>query len=473
MKGTADITLILPEPEEKLDKTIGDWIGDFRKNLNTILKRQLKRDLEFRVLVPDAKTNLDFLEVTAVTVIFMNGSFSSSKNYMKLLDALNDKLGSGKGDQVREEQVVKLLLSPDGHDLASNYLKFHSTAEFYGMKEGKGILSDAGSISYWSKLLDIGSSFEKIISEMENTEGPAAGASTLVFLANTTGDQDFIRDILRRELIQHGHRVEPEIDLRFIPGDPVKYLNTILEKAKIAVHIFGNEYGEEFAGSGTSLPEFQMQHVSEYLEKIDKEKQAQATGLIRLIWISPEITPVDDKQIEFLNQTRQNIEKLRRTEIIQAPLELFKSILLKRLRQVGEGALLVPGKTDKKVVYIIHDRRDEGEASTLREKFSAAGMEAVMIDFGRGQSNLINIHKENLVRCDAALIVYGHTNRYWLSSKMKDLLKAPGFGRRHPLAAKGVVVSGTDDLKGLQLPDDMILVKKKEALDPFIEKLKQ
>jgi hypothetical protein len=105
-------------------------------------------------------------------------------------------------------------------------------------------------------------------------------------------------------------------------------------------------------------------------------------------------------------------------------------------------------------------------------KFLRAGINALKIDFETGSNNLVNIHKENLVHCDAALIIYGHSNRFWLSSKMKDLMKAPGFGREHPLAAKGLIIRGEDKLSGMQLPGDLIVMDRQEALDPFIEKLK-
>jgi hypothetical protein len=122
---------------------------------------------------------------------------------------------------------------------------------------------------------------------------------------------------------------------------------------------------------------------------------------------------------------------------------------------------------------VIHDKKDEQEAIDLVDKFHNAGMNAVKINFETGSTNLVNIHRENLVRCDAAFIIYGHTNRFWLSSKMKDLMKAPGFGREHPLAAKGLMISGEDKLSGMPLPGDVVVIDKQETLGSFIEKLKQ
>ncbi len=476
MKFTNDICLILPEKEDKLDKKLSSWINLFRKNLNTILKRNLKRDLQFRVLVPDAKSGISFLEESAVSVIFMDGSFTGSTNFIKLLDALNEKIDSKKELQIQEGRITKLAISGSGQELASTYLKYIPAAEFFSTDDEKGeSLLDIDSIYYWSRLLDISTGMQKIIIEGTDPSKTESEERALIFLANTTEDQDLNRELLRREFLQHGHLVEPDIDLRFLPGDPGAYLQSILKKAKVAVHIFGNDYGKIFGDSKVSLPEYQMDLVSAFIDNLEKENASEEENLIRLIWISPEIAPVDEKQIAFLSQVRQNIEKLQRTEIIQAPVELFKSIILKRLRQfrVTKDKPAAVFLADRKTVYIIHDKRDEAESVELMEKFTAAGMNAVMIDFHEGQANLINKHKENLVRCDATLIVYGHTNRFWLSSKVKDLLKAPGFGRENPLVAKGLLVSGEDDLKGMSLPDDLIMVNKKEALKPFIEKLKQ
>ena len=476
MKFTDDICLILPEKEDKLDKKLSSWIDLFRKNLNTILKRNLKRDFRFKILVPDAKSGLEFMEESAVSVFFLDGSFKSSGNFIKLLEALNKDIESKKELQAREGRIYKLVISQSGLELASGYLKYFPVTEFFYTDAEKGeSLLHINTISYWSKLLDISTGLQKIIIEGGEAGKLDAEERAMIFLANTTEDQEFSRDILRREFLQHGHLVEPDLDLRYYPGDPGTYLKSILKRANVAIHIFGNEYGDIFKDNKISLPEYEMNLVSDFIEDLEKDTVNGLENMIRLIWISPEVAPVDEKQIALLSQIRQNIEKLQRTEIIQAPLELFKSIILKRLKQyrITEAPSVKSAAADKKTVYIIHDKRDEAEASGLSEKFTSAGMNAVKIDFHEGQSNLINIHKEHLVSCDATFIIYGHTNRLWLSSKVKDLLKAMGYGRENPLVAKGLLVSGKDDLKDMSLPDDLIMVNKKDELKPFIDKLKK
>lgn len=471
-----DICLILPAGQEKLDSELSGWIDQFRNNLNTILKRQIGRDLRFVNFVPDEKANHSVITESAITFLFMDGTFIKIQGFKELLEALSDKIETRKEIILQEERIIKIALSESGMNLVSGYLKYFSTEEFFRKRANvaHGGLLDGTTIPYWSKLLDLSSLILRMIGEDTGKERDKAEGQHVVFLASTTPDQEANRDILRRELIQYSFRVEPEIDLRLIPGETKTYLLSILGKAKIAVHLFGNEYGNPFTGSEVSLPELQMDIVSSYIEKLEQKNASETGNLIRLIWLSPEINPLEEKQVTFLSTIKQNIERFRRTEIIQAPLELFKSILLKRLKQINldEKKIAAKKKADKKTIYVIHDKRDEKEAVDLVNKFLKAGINALKIDFETGSTNLINIHKENLVHCDAALIIYGHSNRFWLSSKMKDLMKAPGFGREHPLAAKGLIIGGEDKLSGMQLPGDLIVMDRQEALDPFIEKLK-
>jgi hypothetical protein len=467
-----DICLILPASQEKLDTELSGWIDQFRNNLNTILKRQIGRDLRFTFFVPGDKININLITESAISFLFMDGTFKKIQGFNKLLEELTERLEIKKETTLQEEKIVKIALSESGMALASGYLKYFTSVEFFGKKVSA--LLDGTTIPYWSKLLDLSSLFLRMTGEESGSGRDGAEGQDVVFLANTTPDQESNRDTLRRELSQYGYRVEPEIDVHLIAGESKTYLLSILEKAKIAVHLFGNEYGELFTGNGVSLPEYQMNIVTGYIDKLEHEKAAETGNLIRLIWLSPEISPLDEKQIAFLSQIKQNIERFRRTEIIQAPLELFKSILLKRLKQIShdEKKASARVKADRKTIYVIHDKRDEKEAFDLVNKFLKTGMNAIKIDFETGGMNLINIHKENLVHCDAALIIYGHTNRFWLSSKMKDLMKAPGFGREHPLTAKGLMIRGEDKLAGMQLPGDMMVIDQQDALGTFIEKLK-
>ena len=46
--------------------------------------------------------------------------------------------------------------------------------------------------------------------------------------------------------------------------------------------------------------------------------------------------------------------------------------------------------------------------------------------------------------CDAVIIFYGQASDTWVRSKLRDLLKAPGYGRETPLSASLVYVAAPD-----------------------------
>jgi hypothetical protein len=58
------------------------------------------------------------------------------------------------------------------------------------------------------------------------------------------------------------------------------------------------------------------------------------------------------------------------------------------------------------------------------------------------ETQLREMHKENLRTCNAALIYYNHGTELWVNAKLNDLRKAAGFGRSEPMVAKAVYVSG-------------------------------
>ena len=48
-------------------------------------------------------------------------------------------------------------------------------------------------------------------------------------------------------------------------------------------------------------------------------------------------------------------------------------------------------------------------------------------------------HVENLRTLDGAVTYKGKSNEQWVRMKALDLMKAPGFGRKKPIAAKAIL----------------------------------
>jgi len=50
-----------------------------------------------------------------------------------------------------------------------------------------------------------------------------------------------------------------------------------------------------------------------------------------------------------------------------------------------------------------------------------------------------------LLSCDGVLVFYGTAPRAWVEIKLRDVLKAPGYGRAGPVKVQGVYIGAPAD----------------------------
>ena len=133
-------------------------------------------------------------------------------------------------------------------------------------------------------------------------------------------------------------------------------------------------------------------------------------------------------------------------------------------------------KIDKRhVIYHVLEKDDSSLALPITESLKASGFDVRQPDFTRS-FNRIDSHWKNLVECDAVLIQYSGKNEAWVSSKLNDIVKAPGYGRTAPFKALAMYIDGNYEIKSSRLLNDIIIVKREKnfepvLLEPFIKKI--
>jgi hypothetical protein len=55
------------------------------------------------------------------------------------------------------------------------------------------------------------------------------------------------------------------------------------------------------------------------------------------------------------------------------------------------------------------------------------------------------LHQDNLLTCDAVLVYYGAAPKAWVDIKLRELLKATGYGRPAPISMQAVYIAPPDD----------------------------
>jgi serine/threonine protein kinase len=305
----------------------------------------------------------------------------------------------------------------------------------------------------------------------QQTTGAAPFTGRTIFLAETTADLRADRDSLRRELVELGHRVLPEGLLPLDRDELEASVRKYLDQCQIAVHLVGSRYGLIPEGTQESMVELQNRWAGAHTRTHD---------LRRLIWIAPSPTPREDRQDRFIHSLRVDPQFQIGAEVIEGPLSSLKQLALERLKPVESLRLAAPlGVADHPPhVYLLYDRVDEPVAVELQDWLFEQGMEVSIPDHGAEEEEAGRFHRETLCACDAVVVYFGEVRRSWVETKLRDLLKAPGFGRTTPFSVKAVYTTPGGDFHKQRFKThlaDVIAAQTRfdtTALQPFVDRIK-
>ena len=65
--------------------------------------------------------------------------------------------------------------------------------------------------------------------------------------------------------------------------------------------------------------------------------------------------------------------------------------------------------------------------------------------FDGDEADVKALHQENLINCSGALVYYGAAPRAWVDIKLRDLIKAVGYGRENPIENQAVYIAPPHD----------------------------
>jgi hypothetical protein len=274
----------------------------------------------------------------------------------------------------------------------------------------------------------------------KQTPGTAPFTGRTIYLAETTADLRSERDSLRRELVELGHRVLPESVLPLARDELEAAVRNYLIQCQIAVHLVGSRYGLIPEGAQESIVELQNHWAGAH---------ARAHDFRRLIWIAPSPAPREDRQERFIRSLRVDPEFQVGAEVIESPLSSLKQLALERLKPAEPRRLAAPSLTADHPphVYLLYDRVDEPVAVELQDWLFEQGMEVSIPDHGAAEEEAGRFHRETLCACDAVVVYFGQVRRSWVETKLRDLLKAPGFGRTTPFSVKAVYATPGGDFQ--------------------------
>jgi serine/threonine protein kinase len=256
-----------------------------------------------------------------------------------------------------------------------------------------------------------------------------------IFLAATTSDLEPQRDQLRRELVELGHNVVPKQPLPLVASDLVAVVQSCLEQADIAIHFVGEYFGLVPEATDLSMVALQNQVAARFCDN---------SSLRRLIWIPKGLQPRDERQTSFIRQLQSDTRTVTGAELIADTLENLKVLLRTRWeREQAERDKPPPKPASGGAprVYLICDQQDEAALAPLEDFFYHEGIEVSLPGFEAEESEVQQIHIQNLRDCDGALIYYGAAGMHWVDFKNRDLQKAAGYRDSRPIPVSAVYVA--------------------------------
>jgi len=443
------------------EKGLKGWITNFNRFLSTLLSQIGAETAQIRLVTEENIDVVDFEQSDAVLAVvtpnFCKVSFVNRINQYGLEKKNNDELVLGgipcffkvlKGPFDTDEffPVFSDLISYDYYLIDPLTGDPQEFIRFFG---------DDAERSYWMKLVDMAYDINQLFANQDKgveAEEEYPREKT-VYLASTGVDIVIQRDIIKRELIRHGYKVLPNHSLPKESKLLTRMIREDLAKCRLSIHLVGEDYGYKPKGSELSVVDIQNRVASDHTYEMVKYNQKEGVNepFSRLIWVSPDLKNVTERQKIFIEDLKSDAASLEEAEVLQIPLQELKTIIREELVTGGRFKArrdirgLEPSKkkeVKKTMIYLIHDKRDVKDTKEIEDYLKEKGCEVVSPTYEGDLVDLRYVHQENLRRCDASIIYYGTCTPDWVNIKLQDLLKAPGFGRNKPIKAKAVYIKG-------------------------------
>ena len=309
--------------------------------------------------------------------------------------------------------------------------------------------------SFWISLTDL--SYDIVEYLDIQREMRDRGRSKYVYLAETGKDSASERLKIKRELQKSGFITLPEKQLPDNEKLLEQYVYDDLHKCFLSIHLFGEDYGDTITlEEGTNKEEQQVSYA-ELQNRFcsffaTEQKKAGKNSFRRMVWLLPEARYTDERERFYVDKLKKEYDYLVNTELIENKIEDFKTAVLGSVLQDesdDEGSGL-DNRNNKKSVYIISDMGDKEEVRLLKSWLKKANFEV----FTNLEQSSVRAFRERhmsfLVKCDAVLVCYVNTHPQWLFSKVQDVLKANGLGRKKPLRYRAIYTKGEQNFTTVQ-----------------------
>jgi TIR domain-containing protein len=483
----------------KDDQPFGDggkrWVADFHRDLRTRTEHYLGRAVsawrDGKLSGADVFSDEIATQIgsAAVLVSILSPSYLASEWCLREVQTFTaDADGVGGLRLGNALRLVKVMKTPVPRKDLQRVLPLLDTVlgyEFYRIDRDTEVVRELFlhpdpdvRREYWTRIDDVAQSIAHLVLGLGDVAHPepharvttAAADADVLYLAETTSDLHAERDRLRREFEDRGYRVVPERPLPTEMEDFVTTVRADLERARLSVHLFGGRYGFVPEGSTESSVALQSELAS----------TMRGADFSRILWIPPGTEARDDRQVHFLEGLRQHPGRKNGYELIEAPLEQVKALIIDRLhREAHPAPSALAGPEVPLRIYVCCDRRDLAAVEPLADHLQSRGYEVILPMSEGDPAQLDQDHQDTLRVCDAVVLFWGAADEFWFRTKQRDLVRARGLGRDRPFRAIGVYATAPETpAKRLLRSNEAVIVRRFEAfaadaIEPLVAALRQ
>ncbi len=498
-----DVMLSYAKSDDQPIKAGDGWVTNFHRFLGTLLDQIARGTTKFNLISDDESgSNDDYLKAP-VLINILTPDFVHSKELVKGAEHFCKEAEKREGIEINGvPRLFKVVKFPGNFDdFLPEYEKlitydfFQVDPETREAQKFQNFFGHDAERSYWMKLVDMAYDIHHILTIVDEKNNQSDGEKKIkkgktIYLASTGVDMVIQRDMIKRELIRHGYSVYPQHSL---PKE-VKSLEAMVKKdlkeCQLSIHMVGEDYGYRPRGSELSTIDIQNKVADEFTKNIigenKKLKADDRQVFSRLIWITPDLKNVTERQKIFIENLKSEAALLDEAEVLQVSLQEFKKIIRDELitggryklaREIDRNEEEDSKRVVKNFIYLMCNKDDVTASEPLAKYLKKEGYDVMTSAYKGDLVDLRYLHQENLRRCDASIIYYGSANKDWIRSKVQDVMKAAGFGRRKPIKAKAIYVEGEKELQSSYKDQAIVITTSNgfepDSLKPFLAKLKQ
>ena len=463
---TSDILISCAQLDDQPSHPSGEgWVSKLQRNLKVKVEQLTGEPINIQCApLPPGEAELDetllegmaaaktMLSVISPPFLKSGGCQAGIQHYKDSVSA------SDLGNAAIRSKLFKIVKTPVGEtdispEVAETFRQllgfefFDVDSETGRIREFDDSYGDSAAQRYYERIYDVafeicqGFQQQKALrdSHVIGSQSSASHISKTVYLAETTSELRQHRDRLRRELLEQGHRVLPDQSLPMVKEELESVVQAYLSQCSFSIHMVGNSFGMVPENTSDSVVVLQNIIASSYSAEHD---------LKRMIWMPRDLAPTDERQDSFIEALNNDPDSQRGAEVIRDSFENLKQLLSERWEKEAANTSRtdnVSASDDVTRIYIIHELSDETAIEALEDFFYDKGIEVILPEFEGSETDVSNVHIQNLQDCDSVLIYYGDTVKSWVDIKLRELTKATGYRNGRSIDHRCVYIAPPHD----------------------------